>query len=84
MSKDALAIPAAFRGYLLPQSAHDSLITTREQLHLLAQLAEPRGEASGYLVLPRDALAELFTRVAQHLDDALSAVVRLGPELDDE
>ncbi len=51
---------------------------------LLSQLAEPRSEPAGYLVLRPDALSELFTRVAEHLDNALSAVVQHGPDPDDE
>jgi hypothetical protein len=84
MSKDTLAIPAAFRGYLLPRSAHDSLIATREQLHLLAHFTEPRCEPAGYFVVPPDALSVLFGRIAAHLDDALSVVVQHGPDPDDE
>ncbi|GAA5081741.1 XAC0095 family protein [Lysobacter panacisoli] len=79
MSKDTRTIPAAFRGYLLPRSAHDSLVQTRDQLRLLAQFTEARSDAREYIVLTPDSLSELFDRVANHLDDALSATVHDGP-----
>ncbi|UTA52744.1 hypothetical protein L3D22_10080 [Lysobacter soli] len=82
MSKDTRSIPAAFRGYLLPRSAHDSLIHTRDQLRLLAQFTEARSESSEYIVIPPDALSELFERTASYVDDALSLVVHHGPEPD--
>lgn len=82
MSKDTRPIPAAFRGYLLPRSAHDSLIDTRDQLRLLAQFTETRSEQREVLFVTPDALSELFDRVANHLDDALSAAVRDPPHPD--
>ena len=80
MSKDSRSIPAAFRGYLLPLSAHESLIQTRNQLRLLAQFTEARSEASEYIVIPPDSLSELFERIATYLDDALSCGVLESPE----
>lgn len=80
MSKDTRSIPAAFRGYLLPRSAHDSLIQTRDQLRLLAQFTEARTEPAEYVVLSLDALSELFERTAAYVDDALSVVVLHGAE----
>ena len=80
MSKDTRSIPAAFRGYLLPRSAHDSLTQTRDQLRLLAQLTEARREPTEYVVLSLDALSELFDRTASYVDDALSLVIQHGPE----
>ena len=75
MSKEPRTIPAEFRGYLLPRSAYESLIQTREQLRLLAQFTEARSERIENLYLSSDALSELFERVASHVDDALAAVV---------
>ncbi|GAA5081883.1 XAC0095 family protein [Lysobacter panacisoli] len=80
MRKEARSIPAAFRGVVLPHSAHESLVRTRDQLRLLAQLTEPRGDAPETVFVSPDALAELFDRVAHHLDDALSVVVDDGAE----
>ena len=80
MSKDTRSIPAAFRGYLLPHSAHDSLIQTRDLLRLLAQVTEARTDPTEYGVLSLDALSELFERTAAYVDDALSLVVQHGPE----
>jgi len=80
MSKDTRSIPAAFRGYLLPRSAHDSLTQTRDQLRLLAQLTEARSEPTDYVVLSLDALSELFDRTASYVDDALSLVIQHGPD----
>ncbi|UTA53518.1 hypothetical protein L3D22_14310 [Lysobacter soli] len=80
MSKDTRSIPAAFRGYLLPRSAHDSLVQTRDQLRLLAQFTEARTEPTEYVVLSLDALSELFERTAGYVDDALSLVIQHGPE----
>jgi len=80
MSKDTRSIPAAFRGYLLPRSAHDSLIHTRDQLRLLAQFTQARSESPEYIVIPPDALSELFERAATYVDDALSVAVCESPE----
>ena len=79
MSKETRAIPAAFRGYLLPRSAHDSLIHTRAQLRLLAQFTQARSGSPEYIVIPPDALSELFERVASHVDDALSVAINEAP-----
>jgi len=75
MSKDPRKIPATFRGYLLPRSAHDSLIDTRDQLRLLSQFTQARSETPESIIISPDALAELFERIANHLDDALATAV---------
>ena len=80
MSKDTRSIPAAFRGYLLPRSAHDSLIQTRDQLRLLAQFTQARSESPEYLVITPDALSELFERAAAYVDDALSVAILDTPK----
>ncbi|WP_342315683.1 hypothetical protein [Lysobacter sp. FW306-1B-D06B] len=84
MSKDTLAIPAAFRGYLLPRSAHDSLIATREELYMLSHFTEPRCDPAGYFVVRPEGLCALFGRLGRYLDDVLSTVVLHGPDFDDE
>jgi len=81
MSKEPRKIPAAFRGYLLPRSAHDSLVQTRDQLRLLAQFTEARGDQPENLYVLSDALSELFERVAGYVDDALAAVIE-DPNVD--
>lgn len=80
MSKESRTVPAAFRGYLLPRCAHDSLIDTRDQLRLLSEFTQSRSENPEALVIRPDALSELFARVAAHLDDALSMIVNHGPD----
>jgi len=80
MSKDSRSIPAAFRGYLLPRSAYESLIETREQLRLLAEFTQARSELPERIVIRPDTLSEMFERVAGYLDDALSLAVYDGPE----
>ena len=75
MSKESRSTPAAFRGYLLPRSAHESLIHTRDQLRLLAQLAQARSDSPEYVYVHPDALSELFERTAAYVDDALATVV---------
>ena len=80
MSKDTRSSPAAFRGYLLPRSAHDSLVQTRDQLRLLAQFTEARTEPTEYVVLSLDELSELFERTAGYVDEALSLVIQHGPD----
>jgi len=77
MSKEPRKIPAEFRGYLLPRSAHDSLIDTRDHLRLLSQFTQARSEIPESIIISPDALAELFERVANHVDDALATVVDL-------
>lgn len=80
MSKESRTVPAAFRGYLLPYCAHDSLIDTRDQLRLLSEFTQARSDTPEALLLRPDVLSELFARVATHLDEALSLVVRHGPD----
>ena len=80
MSKEPRTVPAAFRGYLLPRSAHESLIETRDQLRLLAQFTEARSKVPEVIYLRPDALSELFDRLATYVDDALSVAVCESPE----
>lgn len=82
MRKDPRSIPAAFRGYLLPTGAHESLVHTRDQLRLLAQFTEARSAQREVLFVTPDALSELFDRVANHLDDALTVAVRSAADAD--
>jgi len=79
MSKESRPIPAAFRGYQLPLSAYESLIQTRDQLRLLAQFTQARSETPENLYIPSDALSEMFERIANHVEDALSAAVCESP-----
>jgi len=79
MSKDTRSIPAEFRGFLLPRSSYHSLIDTCEQLRLLSEFTQARSSFPERLVIQSDALAELFSRVAGHMDLALSVVVPHGP-----
>ena len=81
MQKDVCHTDAALRGYLLPDFAHHRLIQARDQLLLLAQLAEPRGtepEEFEFRIAP-EALAELFDRMASSLDDVLGCMLE-APE----
>jgi len=80
VSKDTRPIPAAFRGYLLPRSSYQSLLDTCAQLHLLSEFTQSRSNLPESLFIRSDALAELFSRVATHLEHALSVVVPDGPE----
>ncbi|WP_394537598.1 hypothetical protein PRJ39_15900 [Lysobacter enzymogenes] len=67
---------ASSAGYLLPVDAHRSLIQVRDQLRLLAQLAEPKGEqAVDVIYLSAEALALCFDRLADDLDSVAQAVV---------
>lgn len=77
MQKDVCRSPAALRGVLLPDFAHHKLVQTRDQLLLLSQLAESRGDESGeyeFRIAP-EALAELFDRMALYLDEVLGSAV---------
>jgi hypothetical protein len=62
-------------GYLLPEDAHFSLLQTRDQLRLLALLADPRGVDEPELRLSSGALAECFWRLAGELDGVAKAAV---------
>ena len=77
MQKDVCHSPAALRGVLLPDFAHHKLVQTRDQLLLLSQLAETRGdEPSEYeFRIQPEALAELFDRMALYLDEVLGCVI---------
>lgn len=69
-------------GYLLPEDAHLALLQTRDQLRLLALLADPRGLDESELRLSPGALAECFWRLAGDLDGVAKAAVwpaRAGP-----
>lgn len=65
-------------GYLLPEDAHLSLLQTRDQLRLLALLADPRGFEEPELRLSSSALAECFWRLAGDLDGVAKAAVWPG------
>jgi hypothetical protein len=62
-------------GYLLPEDAHLALLQTRDQLRLLALLADPRGSDEPELRLSSGALAECFWRLAGDLDGVARAAV---------
>lgn len=62
-------------GYLLPEDAHLALLQTRDQLRLLAVLADPRGFDDPELRLSSGALAECFRRLAGDLDGVVKAAV---------
>jgi hypothetical protein len=62
-------------GYLLPEDAHLALLQTRDQLRLLALLADPRGSDEPELRLSSGALAECFWRLAGDLDGVAKATV---------
>ena len=64
------------RGYLLPEDAHFTLIRTRDQLRLMAQLIEPRfaAETEEPLELPAEALSWCFARLARDVDGVLNEV----------
>ena len=63
-------------GYLLPEDAHFTLIRTRDQLRLMAQLIEPRViDDNEPLCLPPEALSWCFARLARELDSVADAVV---------
>jgi hypothetical protein len=64
--------------YLLPEDAHLALLQTRDQLRLLALLADPRGCNELELSLPPSALAECFWRLARDLDVVVGAAVWPG------
>ena len=75
MQKEVCCSHAAFAGVLLPDFAHHKLKQARDQLVLLSQLAGSRGEDHEveFRIMP-DALAELFDRQAQYLDEVLDCV----------
>jgi len=84
MSKDFRSIPAAFRGYLLPRSAYESLIETREQLRMLAEFTQARSELPERIVIRPDTLSEMFERIASYVDDALLLAVCADDEPEPE
>jgi hypothetical protein len=64
--------------YLLPEDAHLALLQTRDQLRLLALLADPHGCNELELSLPPSALAECFWRLARDLDEVVGAAAWPG------
>jgi len=63
--------------YLLPMAAHAVLVHTRDELRLLSQLSEPRGEDDrDEIVLSTEALSDCFSRIAEQLDETLGAMTR--------
>ena len=63
--------------YVLPLNAYVALMHTRDELRLLSQLSEPRGEDDrDEIVLSTEALSDCFLRIAEQLDDALSGAQR--------
>jgi len=70
---------AAPPSYILPIAAHAALIHTRDELRLLAQLAEPRSEDDrDEIVVSTEALSDCFGRIAEQLDAALRNARRAG------
>lgn len=64
--------------YLLPTDAHVTLKFLRDELHLLARLAEPRSEDDrDEIVLSTEALSDCFSRLAEQLGEVLSEVRKL-------
>lgn len=64
---------------LLPVTALQTLIQTRDQLRLLAQLTQPQGETySDVVYLSAEALANCFDRLADDLDRIAEAVSPSG------
>jgi len=64
----------ALHSYVLPATAHQALIRTRDHLRLLAQLTEPQGEGGPDVVyLSAEALAHCFDRLADDLDGIAQA-----------
>lgn len=63
--------------YVLPLAAHAALVHTRDELRLLSQLAEPRGEGDrDEIVLSTEALSDCFYRFAEQLAEVLGSVTR--------
>jgi hypothetical protein len=57
--------------YHLPETAHERLCNTREEIRLLADLTERISGDADHLQLSPHALAQCFDRLADQLDDAL-------------
>jgi len=65
--------------YVVPASAHQSLIQSRDQLRLLAQLTEPHNPIGLDVVyLSAQALAQCFDRLADDLDRIVEAIGPVG------
>jgi len=64
--------------YVLPLNAYVALVHTRDELRLLSQLAEPRGEDDrNEVVLSTEALSDCFTRIGEQLDEALCVMQKM-------
>lgn len=80
MQNGRFSVADASPYYVLPTTAHQALIQTRDHLRLLAQLTEPQGEAGPDVVyLSAQALAYCFDRLADDLDRIAEAVERSEP-----
>jgi hypothetical protein len=65
--------------YLLPTDAHVTLKFLRDELHLLARLAEPRSDDDrDEIVVSTEALSDCFSRIAEQIDEVLGDVERVG------
>lgn len=65
--------------YVLPLNAYVALMHTRDELRLLSQLAEPRGEDDrDEIVLSTEALSDCFSRIGDQLNEVLRDTHRLG------
>lgn len=65
--------------YLLPTDAHVTLRFVRDELKLLARLAEPRNDDDrDDIVLSTEALSDCFSRMAEQIDEVLGDVERVG------
>ena len=63
--------------YLLPTDAHVTLKFLRDELHLLARLAEPRNDDDrDEIVLSTEALSDCFSRMAEQIDGVLDSMQR--------
>ena len=64
--------------YVLPLDAYVALVHTRDELHLLSGLAEPRNDDDrDEIVVSTQSLADCFSRIAEQLDDVLQDTQRL-------
>ena len=55
-------------GYLLPEEAHEQLLSLCHYLHLLADLGQPEIAHPDDLILPRAGLAHCFSQLAEAAD----------------
>ncbi|WP_394538329.1 XAC0095 family protein [Lysobacter enzymogenes] len=69
-------LSASPRGYWLTHEAHFALLQARNQLRLLAELAEPREtDDAGAVFVSSAGLADCFDRLSADLDQVLDAAV---------